>query len=147
MRILISLIIGLIALAALGCSAMSRPNTTVDECKIKVGHQLQKSSSLSAGRYTMLLEALEKGNVGNVDDARDDMDYWLDMAIVELLFLEESYPNENWAETPLQGLEEVKMKKIYGDIARYRLAHPRKHKVPLDDNFKRLIDTFIEKYK
>jgi len=69
------------------------------------------------------------------------------MAIVELQFLEESFPNDNWAETPLQGLEEVKMKKIYGDIARYRLAHPRKHKVPLDDNFRRLIDTFIEKYK
>jgi len=144
MRIPISSIIGLIALASLGCSAMSRPNTTVDECKIKVGYQLQKSSSLSAGRYTMLLDTLEKGNV---DDAKNDIDYWLDMAIVELQFLEESYPNENWAETPLQGLEEVKMKKIYGDIARYRLAHPRKHKVPLDDNFRRLIDTFIDKYK
>jgi hypothetical protein len=32
-------------------------------------------------------------------------------------------------------------------IARYRLAHPRKHTAPLDDNFKRLIDAFVEKYK
>lgn len=69
------------------------------------------------------------------------------MAIVELQYLEETFSKEDWAETPIQGLEEVKMKKIYGDIARYRLDHPRKHKVPLDDNFKRLIDTFIEKYK
>ena len=144
MRILIFLIIGLVALASLGCSAQPHPNTAIDDCKIKTGHQLQKSSSLSAGRYTMLLDALDKSNV---DDARNDIDYWLDMAIVELQFLEESLPNENWAETPLQGLEEVKMKKIYGDLARYRLAHPRKHKVPLDDNFRRLIDTFIEKYK
>jgi len=144
MRIPLLLIIGLMTSALFGCGTMARPNTTVDECKIKTGHQLQKSSSLSAGRYTMLLDALAKGNV---DDAGNDIDYWLDMAIVELQFLEESFPNENWAETPLQGLEEVKMKKIYGDIAHYRLAHPRKHKVPFDDNFRRLIDTFIENYK
>jgi hypothetical protein len=123
---------------------MSRPNTDVDDCKIKSGHQLQKSSGLSAGRYTMLLDALEKGSV---DDARNDIDYWLDMAIVELQYLEEAFPKEDWAGTPIQGLEEVKMKKIYGDIARYRLDHPRKHKIPLDDNFNRRIDTFIEKYK
>jgi hypothetical protein len=144
MRIPIFLIIGLMASALFGCGTMARPNTTVGDCKTETGHQLQKSSSLSVGRYTMLLDTLDKGNV---DDARNDIDYWLDMAIVELQFLEESFPNENWAEIPLQGLEEVKMKKIYGDIARYRLAHPRKHKVPLDDNFRRLIDTFIEKYK
>ncbi len=144
MRIPICLLLGLITSASLGCSAMSRPNTTVDACKIKAGQQLQKSSNLSASRYTMLLEALDKGNV---NEARNDIDYWLDLAIVELQFLEESFPNEEWAEIPIQGLEEVKMKKMYGDIARYRLDHPRKHKVPLDDNFKRLIDAFIEKYK
>jgi hypothetical protein len=144
MRIPVLLLIGLIALTLIGCSAMSRPNTDADDCKIKSGHQLQKSSSLSAGRYTMLLDTLEKGNV---DDARNDIDYWLDMAIVELQYLEETFPTEDWAGTPIQGLEEIKMKKIYGDIARYRLAHPHKYKVPLDDNFKRLIDTFIEKYK
>lgn len=144
MRIPIFLIIGLITSLSLGCSATTRPNTAVDDCKIKTGHQLQKSSSISAIRYSALLDAIEKGNVG---DARDDIDHWLDLAIVELQFLEESFPNEAWAETPLQGLEEIKMKKIYGDIARYRLNHPRKHKTPLDDNFKRRIDAFVEKYK
>ncbi len=92
----------------------------------------------------MLLNLLE---IGKVDEAKNDVDYWLDLAIVELQFLEESFPNEAWSETPVQGLEEVKMKKLYGDLARFRLNHPRKHKVPLDANSKRLIDTFIEKYK
>jgi hypothetical protein len=146
MRISISLIIALITSASLGCSPITHPITSADadQCKIKAGQQLQKSSSLSAGRYTMLLDALEKGNV---DDAKNDIDSWLDMAIVELQYLEESIPKEAWAETPVQGLEEVKMKKLYGDIARYRLSHPRKHRVPLDDNFKRRIDAFLEKYK
>lgn len=144
MKFPIRLLIGLVISASLGCSTMSRPNTIADECKITAGHQLQKSSVLSAGRYTMLLDAIEKGNI---DDAKNDIDYWLDLAIVELQYLEESLPNEAWAETPVQGLEEIKMKKLYGDIARYRLAHPRKHKVPLDDKFIRLIDTFVEKYK
>jgi hypothetical protein len=144
MHIFKSGIIVLAASAVLGCSAASHPNIGVDECNIKVGHQLQKSSSLSGARYSMLLDAIHKGNV---DDARNDIDYWLDLAIVELQFLEETYPNTQWAETPVKNLEEVKMRKIYGDIARYRLEHPRKHTVPLDDNFKRLIDTFIEKYK
>jgi len=134
----------LITAVTLGCSANTRPNIPEEDCNIKVGLQLQKSSSLSAGRYTMLLDAIQKGTV---DDARNDIDYWLDLAIVELQFLEERYPKTQWAETPLKGLEEVKMRKIYGDIARYRLDHPRKHTIPLDDNLKRLIDTFIEKYK
>jgi hypothetical protein len=137
-------IVILITSAFLGCSANPRPDTSTEDCNVRVGLQLQKSSSLSAGRYTMLLDAIRKGNV---DDAKNDIDYWLDLAIIELQFLEESYPNTQWAETPLKGLEEVKMRKIYGDIARYRLDHPRKHTVPLDDNLKRLIDTFIERYK
>jgi hypothetical protein len=137
-------IVFLIAATFFGCSTLPRPETSADGCSVKVGLQLQRSSSLSAGRYTMLLDAIQKGSV---DDAKNDIDYWLDMAIVELQFLEESYPNTQWAETPLKGLEEVKMRKIYGDIARYRFDHPRKHTVPLDENLKRLIDTFIEKYK
>lgn len=94
----------------------------------------------------MLLDAIQKGNV---DDARNDIDYWLDLAIVELQFLEESYPNTRWDETPIRELQEFKvnMRKIYGDIARYRFDHPRRHTIPLDANQKRLIDTFVEKYK
>ena len=92
----------------------------------------------------MLLEAIQKGNV---EDARNDIDYWLDLAIVELQHLEESYPNVDWSENPVKNLEEVKMRRIYRDIAQYRLNHPRKHNVPIDDNYKRLIDAFIEKYK
>lgn len=139
-------IVILIASVTLGCSTVTRSVTSHEGCNVEVGLQLQRSSSLSAVRYTKLLDAIQKGNVV---DATNDIDHWLDLTIVELQYLEESFPNTRWDETPIGGLGEfkIKMRELYGDIARYRLDHPRKHTIPLDDNQKRLIDTFVEKYK
>ena len=47
----------------------------------------------------------------------------------------------------IQGTEEVKMTNLYRNIARYRDTHPRRHTIPLDANQKRLINTFVERYK
>jgi hypothetical protein len=82
-------IVVLTTVASVGCSTVSRTKAGAEDCNVKVGLQLQKSLSLSAGRYTMLLDALQKSNV---DEAKNDIDYWLDMAIVELQFLKETNP-------------------------------------------------------
>src|SRR5574341_402540 len=66
-------IVLLMTFASLGCSTVSRPKASAEDCSVKVGLQLQKASSLSAGRYTMLLDALQRSTV---DEARNDIDYW-----------------------------------------------------------------------
>ena len=137
-------IVILITCGPFGCRSISHHDASADQCNINVGLQLQKSLVLSAGRYTMLLHAIQKGNF---DEASNDIDYWLDSAIVELQFLEESYPETRWNEIPIQGTEEVKMTNLYRNIARYRDTHPRRHTISLDANQKRLINAFVERYK
>ena len=68
------IIVILITCGPFGCRSISHHDESADHCNINVGLQLQKSLVLSAGRYTMLLYAIQKGNF---DEASNDIDYWL----------------------------------------------------------------------
>ena len=91
------------------------------------------------------MEAIQNNNI---DQAVEDMDWWVDQAILELQFLEEQYPEKQLEETPIQGTDgTLRMKRIYRNIARFRSEHPRKHIVPLNLQQLEMIDKFVEKYK
>ena len=83
-----------------------------------------------------------------VDQALDDMDWWVDQAILQLQFLEEQYPERQLEETLIQGMDgTLRMKRIYRDIARFRNENQRRHIVPLNSQQLEMIEKFVGKYK
>lgn len=106
--------------------------------------QVQNSVSLTAGRYISILKAFQSGPF---DQSVDNMDWWIDQAILELMFLEETYPDKKLEENFVPGSDGIlQYKKLYQGIAQYRLNNIRRHKVPLDDKLLKIIDDFVKKY-
>ncbi len=105
--------------------------------------QLQKSVVLSAGRYAVILKEMDKGRL---DEAKDSLDWWIDMAIIELQLLEEQYPQGDWENAQFQGLPPT-ARVFYKQLAQFRRDHPRRHSVPLDRESLRRIDLFVQKYQ
>ena len=99
---------------------------------------------LSAARYTQILADLE---AGRIEETKKDLDWWLDQEIMDLALLEESYPQGQWGEVPVDRDSELKAKTIYRKIAQYRKNHPRLHSVPLEPELIKLIDAFVAKYQ
>jgi hypothetical protein len=106
--------------------------------------QLQKSVAMTAGRYVQILEGLE---AGKIREAEKDMDWWLDMAILDLQGIEERHPQGHWSEVTVDKDVELKMKSFYRRIAQYRRSHPRQHLLPLEPSQLNLIDEFVQKYQ
>lgn len=109
-----------------------------------VGLQLQRSITLAAGRYVAILKALD---AGDLDDAKRDLDWWIDLAILELQALEERYPQGHWEDVPVQGSPDIQMRAFYRQIAQFRRDHPRRHSVPLDADSLKLIAAFLQKHQ
>jgi len=128
----------------LGCATahkdkISESNTT--DCSL----QVQNSVSLTAIRYISIINAIRDENTKG---AVEDMDWWVDQAILELSFLEEKYPDKNLPEVTVGGSEStIKFKRLYREIARYRDAHPRIHTVPLNEEQSKAISSFVKKHK
>jgi hypothetical protein len=120
----------------------STTNQAPVESKSNCPIQAQNSVSLTSIRYISILEAIKNGDV---DQASEDMDWWIDQAIIELMYLEESNPGKKIEENPVS--DSLRYKKIYNNIARYRVKNPRIHKVPLDNQQMKMIETFVNNYK
>ena len=70
------------------------------------------------------------------------------MAIIELNFLDEKYPDKNLAERNAPNTDSIlQMKFLYRNIAKYRYENPRIHKIPLNTHESKAIESFVEKYK
>ncbi len=123
-----------------GCTSVAKPKSADSVRDL----QLQKSVTLAAGRFSQILDALQ---AGKTDQAKKDLDWWLDSAILELSALEERDPQEAWGEIAMDSDSELKMKTFYKRIAQYRKSHPRLHSVPLDSAEQKRIDAFVEKYQ
>ena len=83
-----------------------------------------------------------------MEQAVQDMDWWVDQAIIELSYLEKTNLDRHLEENQVEGSDGIiRFKRVYRDIARYRRDHSRIHKVPLDSNQMTLINDFVEKYK
>jgi hypothetical protein len=123
----------------LGVGCASAPTSNRPE----VALQLQKSLLLSACRYTEILKAMDRGDV---KAAKDDIDWWIDQAIIELLWLEERYPHGDWDNVQQQDAP-FSAKRFYREIAQFRRDHPRRHSVPLDAKTLGQIEKFVEKYQ
>ena len=125
--------------AVIGAGCASRPNPDRPE----VGLQLQNSVVLSASRYTAILRALE---AGDLEEIRKDLDWWIDQAILELVFLEERYPHGDWDAVRLQD-SPLGMGSVYRRLAQFRRDHPRLHSVPLEPERLKQIELFTQKYQ
>jgi hypothetical protein len=135
----------LVAQALLLLCSCSTTDKTIAVSKSDCSLQVQNSVTLQATRYVSILEALKKGTA---EQAVQDMDWWIDQAIIELISLEENNPDGKLEENPVVGTDGIlRYKRLYRDVARYRAAHPRTHKVPLDSQQLKIIDTFVNKYK
>lgn len=125
-----------------GCTCVSTSNHDRPEAAL----QLQKSLALSAGRYTTILKAMDKGDREEMENAKNDIDWWIDQAIIELQFLEERYPHGDWAAVQFQD-STTRMDRFYKRIAQFRRDHPRRHSVPLDAESLKRIEIFVQKYQ
>jgi hypothetical protein len=83
---------------------------------------------------------------GSLDQAKNDMDLWIDMSILQLKLLEEHYPNGDWAAVKLKDTD-IPMRAFYKRIAQYRRDHPSRQPVPWDAENLERIQTFVEKYQ
>ena len=107
--------------------------------------QDQRSAACAGARYAGLFRDLEDGRL---DQAKDDMDLWIDMSILQLQLLEEHYPNGDWAAVKLSHDSDLPMRAFYKRIAQYRRDHPRRQTaVTWDVDSLKRIDTFVQKYQ
>jgi hypothetical protein len=132
-------LVALAAAVASGCtstrpSAPDRPATALQD---------QRWAAGTGARYAGLFRCLEDGSL---DQAKDDMDLWIDMSILQLKLLEEHYPNCDWAAVKLKD-SDMPMRAFYKRIAQYRRDHPRRHPVPWDAEDLNRIEAFVEKYQ
>ncbi|EKD25987.1 MAG: hypothetical protein ACD_79C01416G0003 [uncultured bacterium] len=109
-----------------------------------VALQFQRSDVLTANRYIAILMAFHDRNFENI---QNDIDWWLDISIIQLQILEERYPKGNWGDVILNDSPQFTMKTLYKRIAQYRKDNPRRHSYPLDEESIKRIKTFVEKYK
>lgn len=121
-----------------GCTSV--PVHTPDRPDVAL--QFQKSVTLAAGRYTELMRSVENGNL---DQAKEDMDWWIDQAIIELQLLEEDHPNGDWAAVQVDS--HLRMSALYRSLAQFRRDHSRYHSVPLGAESLKRIETFVKKYQ
>lgn len=128
--------VSFVALAGAGCSTTPRQRP-------EVGLQLQKSVVLSASRYSAILSAIDKGDYEEIER---DLDWWIDQAILELVLLEERYPQGDWEHVQYQD-SQVQMQHFYRRLAQFRRDHPRRHAVPLESKRLKQIETFTQKYQ
>jgi hypothetical protein len=105
--------------------------------------QIQNAASLAAARYISVINAIEQGES---DLAIKDIDWWVDQSILELYYLEQKYPEKRLDDNFIPNTD-IKMKRIYRDIARYRYEHSRVNNVPLTKEQMKLIENFVEKYR
>lgn len=107
--------------------------------------QLQKSLSLQSSRYISIMENIQNGNTNK---AVEEIDWWIDLAIIELNYLDEKYPDKDLSETKIPSTYGTfKFKRIYKEIAGYRNKNTRTHKKPLNSHESKAIENFVEKYK
>ena len=106
--------------------------------------QDQRWAAGTGARYTGLLGCLEDGRL---DQAKDDMDLWIDMSILQLQLLEEHHPNGDWAAVKIND-SGLTMRAFYKRIAQYRRDHPRRQQaVPWDAESLKRIEAFVQKYQ
>ena len=138
------LVFTFILCALLGC-ASGHERKASDLSNPDCSLQVQNSVSLQAIRYIGIMESIQDGNTNK---AVEDMDWWVDQAIMELSHLEEKYPDKNLPEATVGGPAGIiKLKRVYKNIARYRDEHPRVHTVPLNEDQLKAIALFVKKYK
>jgi hypothetical protein len=120
-------------------------NQTSDANDADCSLQVQNSVTLSSMRYISIIKSIQDGDT---NQAVEDMDWWVDMAIIELNYLEEKHPNIHFSEVNVPNTDGVlQMKTLYKKIAKYRNEHPRLHKIPLNSHESKAIESFVEKYK
>jgi hypothetical protein len=106
--------------------------------------QTQKVTVLSAGRFASVQEEIESGKI---DAIQQSLDYWIDMAIVELAALDNAYPEEHLDQVLVDSDSGLRMRSFYRRLALFRKSHPRKHVVPLSAPESALIEAFVQKYQ
>ena len=99
---------------------------------------------LTASRYVDILKDL---HAGEIDETKRRLDWWIDLAIMEMAMLEEDYPQLQWGEVTVDKEADLKMKSMYRRIAQFRKSHPRRHIVPLEPSELKLIDAFVQKHQ
>ena len=126
-----------------GCSSTNPNVSSLNESDCSL--QVQNSVTLSAQRFIGVMWAIRNDST---DQAVKDMDWWIDQSILELQFLEKTYPEKQLEKNLVPGTDGTFiMKRLYRDIARYRNANQRKHLVPLNSMQLEIIDDFVKKYK
>ncbi len=126
-----------------GCSSTNPNVSSLNESDCSL--QVQHSVTLSAIRFIGVMWAIQNDST---DQAVEDMDWWIDQAILQLQFLEEKYPEKQLVRNPVPGTDGTFiMKRLYRDIARYRNDNQRKHLVSLNSRQLEIIDKFVKNYK
>ena len=132
---------GLLVIFAPGCTSIhaTRPDRPAADI------QDQWSAALTGARYAEVFCWLEEGRL---EQAKDDMDLWIDMSILQLQMLEEHYPNGDWAAVKTPHGSDISIGMFYREIARFRRDHPRRPQAFSWDaeNLKR-IEAFVKKYQ
>lgn len=123
-----------------GCTSQSTPR----QDRPLPAVQAQYAAALTAGRYVSILKAIE---ASNLDEATSDIDWWIDLAIIELQEIEKSHPRGRWGDVLAGGTKDLPMSHIYKRIAQFRRDHPRRHSVPLNAGEIEMIDAFVRKYQ
>jgi hypothetical protein len=106
--------------------------------------QLQKSVALAAGRYVSIYEKIASGKG---DEGQKDLDYWVDMSILELSALGNAYPDSHLDEVRIDSESDLPIKAFYRRLAQYRGNHQRIHINSMTPAELQAIDRFIQKYK
>ncbi len=135
-----------LCLAALTIAAAAGCNSTRPQKPDRpaIALQEQRSAALTGARYAGVFRCLEDGRL---DEAKDDMDLWIDMSILQLQLLEEHYPNGNWAAVRINASGSP-MEAFYKRIAQYRRDHPRRQQgFSWDAESLKRIQAFVEKYQ
>ena len=107
--------------------------------------QVQNSVTLQTSRYISIMENIQEGNTNK---AVEDIDWWIDLAIIELNYLDEKYPDKNLSEIKIPNTDgDLEFKRVYKKIVEYRKKNPRTHNKLLNSHESKAIESFVEKYK
>jgi hypothetical protein len=133
------LISAILLVSTVNC--ISTENRKVSDANL----QLQKSTLLSTTRYISVYKAIK--GYKNLEPTQKDLDWWIDLSILELVTLENLYPDFDWGNVDMDSSVALKAKRFYREIADYRIAQPRLHDVPMKESEIEAIKKFTEKYK
>ena len=138
----------------LGCSSKGS-DYTKDAFLAGAEYQHKKATSLTLLRYISIIEDTENSKTNKI---REDVDYWIDLGIIELNFQENAKASKKLPSELQNEINKIKKdlntnqpdapsdELINSKIAKYRKEHPRIHSIPLDEKQKKLIDNFVKKY-